>query len=93
MLKTYNPASGITLKYRTNKQQEVGRLITTLGKLAGGADVAGLGLSAPGVPAGDVEMVDAPAEESAAPASAGKQQQQQQQQGGKGKKKGGKSKR
>ncbi|KAJ6144459.1 Signal recognition particle SRP9 subunit [Penicillium chermesinum] len=80
VLKTYNPSTGITLHYRTNKQQEVGRIITTLGKLAAGADVAGLGLGAPGAPAGDVEMVDAGAEEvPAAPAQAqaGKQQQQQ----------------
>jgi hypothetical protein len=61
-LKTFNPTTGICLHYRTNKLQEVGRLITTLGKLAAGADVAGLGLSA-AAPAADVEMVDAPAEE------------------------------
>ncbi|KAJ5246173.1 Signal recognition particle SRP9 subunit [Penicillium chermesinum] len=91
---TYNPSTGITLHYRTNKQQEVGRIITTLGKLAAGADVAGLGLGAPGAPAGDVEMVDAGAEEvPAAPAQAQAGKQQQQQQGGKGKKKGGKGKR
>ncbi|CAI7574096.1 unnamed protein product [Penicillium bialowiezense] len=84
-LKTFNPATGICLQYRTNKAQEVSRLITSLGKLAAGADVAGLGLSAP-APA-DVEMVDAPAVEEP------KQQQQQQAQGGKGKKKGGKGKR
>lgn len=60
-------------------------MITSLGKLAAGADVAGLGLSAP-APV-DVEMVDAPAVEEP------KQQPPQQAQGGKGKKKGGKGKR
>jgi hypothetical protein len=89
-LKTFNPGTGICLQYRTNKAQEVSRLITSLGKLAAGADAAGLGLSG-GVPAGgDVEMVDAPA-----PAEEGVAVKQQQQQGqsAKGKKKGGKGKR
>ncbi|KAL3451891.1 signal recognition particle 9 kDa protein-domain-containing protein [Aspergillus insuetus] len=40
VLKTYNPTSGICLKYRTNKAAEVGRLITALGLLAGGADIS-----------------------------------------------------
>ncbi|KAL4890251.1 signal recognition particle 9 kDa protein-domain-containing protein [Aspergillus ambiguus] len=95
-LKTFNPTSGICLKYRTNKAAEVGRLITSLGKLAAGADVASLGLSG-AAPAGagpvDVEMVDAVASEETAnattttitPGAAGK--------GGKSKKKGGKGKR
>ncbi|PKY03580.1 hypothetical protein P168DRAFT_327639 [Aspergillus campestris IBT 28561] len=99
-LKTYNPTTGICLKYRTNKAAEVGRLITSLGKLAAGASVAELGLSNP-VPAApaaaDVEMADAPEDTSAgastpvvpaAPAkgdAGGK--------GGKGKKKGGKGRR
>ncbi|KGO47655.1 Signal recognition particle, SRP9 subunit [Penicillium expansum] len=91
-LKTFNPTTGICLHYRTNKAQEVGRLITSLGKLAAGADVAGLGLSAAVPAAGaDVEMVDAPAPapvEEAAPV-AGKAQGQS----AKGKKKGGKGKR
>ncbi|KAI9928230.1 hypothetical protein ASPWEDRAFT_38969 [Aspergillus wentii DTO 134E9] len=93
-LKTFNPTSGICLKYQTNKIQEVGRLMTTLGKLAAGSDVAGLGLSNP-VPAvsggGDTEMVDAPVEEATnAGATAGKGEGAK---GGKGKKKGGKGKR
>lgn len=92
-LKTYSPATGICLKYRTNKAAEVGRLITSLGKLAAGADVAGLGLSsaAPAAGAGgDVEMTDAPpASEDAA--AAGKADTGAK--GGKGKKKGGKGKR
>ncbi|KAF8854659.1 hypothetical protein BDZ45DRAFT_656261 [Acephala macrosclerotiorum] len=33
-LKTYDPASGVTLKYTTNKAAEVGRLIQILGRLA-----------------------------------------------------------
>lgn len=90
-LKTYNPTTGIVLQYQTNKIAEVTRLITGLGKLASGADVASLGLSGPGVVGGDVEMVDAPVEEVAAPAVAG--QTKGQGQGGKGKKKGGKGKR
>ncbi|OQE27398.1 hypothetical protein PENSTE_c004G06916 [Penicillium steckii] len=72
-LKTFNPESGITIQYRTNKLQEVGRLMTGLGKLAAGADVASLGLSAPGVAgAADVEMTDAPAEGTPAPVPAAK---------------------
>ncbi|PWY94333.1 hypothetical protein BO94DRAFT_328733 [Aspergillus sclerotioniger CBS 115572] len=43
-LKTFHPGTGICLKYKTNKGAEVGRLITSLGKLAAGADVEGLGL-------------------------------------------------
>ncbi|KAJ5279475.1 hypothetical protein N7478_004847 [Penicillium angulare] len=92
VLKTYHPSTGICLKYQTNKLQEVGRLMTGLGKLAGGADVASLGLSGPGN-AGDVEMGDAEdtagavAQGAAAtPAAGGKT-------AGKGKKKGGKGKR
>ncbi|KAJ5177829.1 uncharacterized protein N7500_000528 [Penicillium coprophilum] len=90
-LKTFNPTTGICLHYRTNKLQEVGRLITTLGKLAAGADVAGLGLSAPVPVSADVEMVDAPAQEATPVAS--KTQGQGQGQSAKGKKKGGKGKR
>jgi hypothetical protein len=35
-LKTYDPVSGATLKYQTNKGAEVGRLIAALGKLGRG---------------------------------------------------------
>ncbi|KAF3385158.1 hypothetical protein F1880_002600 [Penicillium rolfsii] len=88
-LKTYNPATGIVLQYQTNKIAEVSRLITGLGKLASGADVASLGLSGTaGQVGGDVEMVDAPAVEEPVPAPAANAGQ-----GGKGKKKGGKGKR
>ncbi|TAQ87420.1 hypothetical protein B7494_g4239 [Chlorociboria aeruginascens] len=34
VLKTYDPVSGATLKYETNKAAEVGRLIQILGRLA-----------------------------------------------------------
>jgi hypothetical protein len=35
-LKTFEPGSGICLKYTTDKAAEVGRLLTGLGRLAGG---------------------------------------------------------
>ncbi|KAI9827784.1 MAG: hypothetical protein M1832_004273 [Thelocarpon impressellum] len=40
ILKTYDPASGTTLKYRTDKAAEVGRLVGALGRL--GRGMAGL---------------------------------------------------
>ncbi|ELR07244.1 hypothetical protein VC83_01383 [Pseudogymnoascus destructans] len=39
-LKTYDPASGTTLKYRTDKAAEVGRLVLSLSRL--GREMAGL---------------------------------------------------
>lgn len=39
-LKTYDPISGSTLKYRTNKAAEVGRLVQIMGRL--GRGMAGL---------------------------------------------------
>jgi Signal recognition particle 9 kDa protein (SRP9) len=39
-LKTYDPVSGVTLKYTTDKQAEVGRLISSLARL--GRSMAGL---------------------------------------------------
>ncbi len=91
MLKTYDPASGVALKYKTSKAAEVTRLVQMLGQL--GKRMAGVA-----VPDGDEVMVDAPAAEAAegraetpvvpvvaaagsVPAAAG---------GGKGKKKKGK---
>lgn len=72
--------------------------MTSLGKLAGGANAAGLGLSAPAptttasAVATDVEMTDAPAVvEEAASANASKAYTGAK--GGKSKKKGGKGKR
>ncbi|GCB19032.1 uncharacterized protein C17H9.07 [Aspergillus awamori] len=101
-LKTYHPGSGICLKYRTNKGAEVGRLITSLGKLAAGADVEGLGLSNPTAAAGaaDVEMGDAPPAGGAGGNGEGQTAVAGDSsnaggagKGGKGKKKGGKGKR
>ncbi|EDN06000.1 signal recognition particle 9 kDa protein SRP9 superfamily domain-containing protein [Histoplasma capsulatum] len=70
-LKTFHPASGICLKYRTNKAAEIGRLIAGLGKLASGAPdtetavaaVTGADAAAASSVgmAGDAEMVDASA--------------------------------
>ena len=40
MLKTYDPHSGVTLKYKTSKAAEVGRLVQMLGTL--GRGMAGL---------------------------------------------------
>ncbi|KAK8108659.1 hypothetical protein PG984_014460 [Apiospora sp. TS-2023a] len=92
-LKTYDPASGVTLKYRTSKAAEVSRLIMCLGKLS--RPMAGLPEQK------DEVMADAPAEEgtpaaekseaaatgtTAAPAA----QQAPATGGGKGKKKKGK---
>lgn len=36
MLKTYDPRSGVCLKYRTDKAAEVGRLVGSLGRLGRG---------------------------------------------------------
>ncbi|KAJ5408862.1 hypothetical protein N7509_002745 [Penicillium cosmopolitanum] len=86
-LRTYNPESGITIQYRTNKLQEVGRLMTGLGKLAAGADVASLGLSAPA--GADIEMTDAPEEAAGSAPAPVPAAAKGQAQGGKGKKKKG----
>ncbi|OKP10635.1 hypothetical protein PENSUB_3938 [Penicillium subrubescens] len=92
-LKTYNPTTGIVLQYQTNKIAEVSRLITGLGKLASGADVASLGVSG-AAGGGDVEMVDAPAVAEVVPVAApAANANANAGQGGKGKKKGGKGKR
>ncbi|KAJ9293395.1 hypothetical protein DTO271G3_7891 [Paecilomyces variotii] len=102
-LKTWHPPTGICLKYKTNKAAEVGRLITGLGKLAAGAKVKDLGMSAtaPVVVGEDVEMADAPTataaaavvvDDSAAAATVVKTDSAGAK-GGKSKKKGGKGKR
>ncbi|KAI0603466.1 signal recognition particle 9 kDa protein-domain-containing protein [Biscogniauxia sp. FL1348] len=91
-LKTYDPHSGVTLKYKTTKAAEVSRLILSLGRL--GRRMAGL----PKESEADEVMVDAPpAIVAAAPAVEGKPAQGQAQTqgggsggGGKGKKKKGK---
>jgi hypothetical protein len=68
-------------------------LITGLGKLASGADVASLGVSG-AAGGGDVEMVDAPAVAEVVPVAApAANANANAGQGGKGKKKGGKGKR
>ena len=62
-LKTFDPVSGATLKYRTTKAAEVSRLIqTSLGKL-------GRGMANVPEPAGEAGMTDAPPGEDAAPAT------------------------
>ncbi|KAK8076469.1 signal recognition particle 9 kDa protein-domain-containing protein [Apiospora phragmitis] len=60
-LKTYDPVSGVTLKYRTSKAAEVSRLILCLGKLS--RPMAGL----PELK--DEIMADAPANEEGTPAA------------------------
>ncbi|KAK7753517.1 hypothetical protein SLS62_004592 [Diatrype stigma] len=102
-LKTYDPVSGATLKYRTTKAAEVSRLILSLGRL--GSRMAGLPGGGPGedevmadVGAGAgaaVERAGTPAaaateKEPSGGSSKGTGQPQQQQGGGKGKKKRGK---
>ncbi|KAH8169592.1 signal recognition particle 9 kDa protein (SRP9) domain-containing protein [Sarocladium implicatum] len=82
VLKTYDPDSGVTLKYRTTKAAEVSRLVqASLGRL--GKAMAGLPADAP-----EVEMQDAPQEE--APATTGQGQQAGAGGGGGKKKKKGK---
>ncbi|KAJ1335330.1 signal recognition particle protein [Microdochium nivale] len=68
VIKTFDPVSGVTLKYRTTKAAEVGRLVLCLGRL--GTRMTGL----PGDSA-DVEVATAGAEDvamadDAAPAAA-----------------------
>ncbi|ETS83468.1 hypothetical protein PFICI_05344 [Pestalotiopsis fici W106-1] len=92
VLKTFDPKTGTTLKYKTSKAAEVSRLILSLGKL--GRPMAGLpALKDDGVPALDAPEsgMGTPAPEKADPVPA----QQGQQPGGgsgggKGKKKKGK---
>jgi hypothetical protein len=82
VLKTYDSASGITLKYRTTKAAEVSRLI--------GASLGRLGRSMAAVPEPPAEeaMPDAPVEVDQKPATTTAQAQQQvPNQGGGGKKK------
>ncbi|KAL3472984.1 signal recognition particle 9 kDa protein-domain-containing protein [Aspergillus californicus] len=86
-LKTYTPEAGICLKYRTNKAAEVGRLITALGLLAGGADILGLDSTSAVVEGGgEEEAAGVTTGTTAVPAAT--QGQAQAQAGGKGKGKG-----
>lgn len=61
VLKTYDPAGGVVLKYRTNKAAEVSRLIQSC--------LGGLGRSMAALPPADETMTDAPPQE-AEPAAA-----------------------
>jgi hypothetical protein len=98
-LKTYDPVSGATLKYRTTKAAEVSRLVLSLGKLS--RPMAGLPelkeeVMADAPPLAEGSGTGTPALEKgeAAPPGSGGQQQQQASGGGggggKGKKKKGK---
>ncbi|KAH0280585.1 hypothetical protein KCU91_g906, partial [Aureobasidium melanogenum] len=80
-LKTYDPVSGTTLKYKTDKAAEVGRLIAAMGTL--GREMAAL----PELKQ-DVAMVDAPAEGTETPVEAAAPAPAQQTTAGKKKKKG-----
>ncbi|KAI7190848.1 hypothetical protein KC316_g6037 [Hortaea werneckii] len=91
VLKTYCPESGVVLKFKTDRQADVGRLINGLGRL--GRHMAALPEKAEAPPetaTEDVPMTEssaAPAQ-TAADTKAPQQQQQQQAGGGKKKKKG-----
>lgn len=94
VIKTYDPVSGVTLKYRTTKAAEVSRLVySSLGRLGRGMAAMPLDVpeeampDAPGVATegGDGENKGSGA---ATPASQQAQGQQAQQGGGKKKKKG-----
>ncbi|KAG9565367.1 hypothetical protein KCU71_g5499, partial [Aureobasidium melanogenum] len=80
-LKTYDPVSGTTLKYKTDKAAEVGRLIAAMGTL--GREMAAL----PELKQ-DVAMVDAPIEGTETPVEAAAPAPAQQNTAGKKKKKG-----
>ncbi|SPO00571.1 uncharacterized protein DNG_03319 [Cephalotrichum gorgonifer] len=84
VLKTYDPTSGATLKYKTSKAAEVNRLVQCMGRLGKGmAGVAGA-REALGEPAA---ATAAAAQEEAAPEKEAEKAQQAPQ-GGKKKKKG-----
>jgi hypothetical protein len=94
-LKTFHPESGICLKYRTDKAQEVGRLMAGLGRLAQG-EVIEIPSATEGKTGGDAMEVDSGAlnavkveDKVAAAAPVSQQTQGGQQQGGGG---GGKKK-
>jgi hypothetical protein len=98
-LKTFEPGSGICLKYKTDKAAEVGRLLTGLGRLAGGEAIEmPLPMSASvAAPVEDKMEVDEVGSGAATPQvedgkvqGQGQGQPQAQGGGGKGKKKKGK---
>jgi len=95
VLKTFDPHSGASLKYKTSKAAEVSRLVQMLGTL--GRSMAALPAEETVGAVQDEVMGDAPAEGAgegagtpAAAAAAVQQVPVQQQQQGKGKKKKGK---
>ncbi|KFY38757.1 hypothetical protein V495_06404 [Pseudogymnoascus sp. VKM F-4514 (FW-929)] len=81
-LKTYDPASGTTLKYRTDKAAEVGRLVLSLSRL--GREMAGL----PELKEEDVKMEEAGDAAAGAPAPVAEKAGAQPGGAKKGKKKG-----
>lgn len=98
-VKVFHPATGICLKYATDKSQEVGRLITSLGRLARGeaieAPTAATGAGEDAADKMDVDSGPAVAVKQEDAVAAGKpvgQQQQGQAQGQSGGGGGGKKK-
>jgi hypothetical protein len=98
-LKTFEPGSGICLKYKTDKAAEVGRLLTGLGRLAGGEVIemplpASVPVAAPVEDKMEVDEVGSgaatPKVEDGKVQGQGQGQPQAQGGGGKGKKKKGK---
>ncbi|KAF7899557.1 hypothetical protein EAF00_003893 [Botryotinia globosa] len=90
-LTTFNPRSGVNLKYTTNKAAEVSRLIQIMGRL--GKLMCGLPETEEKEGLGEINMAEAPAEEEVdekKDTGKGQAQTQTQPQGGKGKKKKGK---
>ncbi|KAF7909868.1 uncharacterized protein EAF01_003586 [Botrytis porri] len=90
-LTTFNPHSGVNLKYTTNKAAEVSRLIQIMGRL--GKLMCGLPETEEKEGLGEINLAEAPAEEEVdekKDVGKGQAQTQTQSQGGKGKKKKGK---
>ncbi|KND92599.1 hypothetical protein TOPH_02524 [Tolypocladium ophioglossoides CBS 100239] len=93
VIKTYDPVSGVTLKYRTTKAAEVSRLVySSLGRLGRVMAAVPVGVpeeSMPDAPAGNEGSGPGEGKAGVAGATAQTQQMQQQQsqQGGGGKKK------
>ncbi|KAF7959712.1 hypothetical protein EAE96_001323 [Botrytis aclada] len=90
-LTTFNPHSGVNLKYTTNKAAEVSRLIQIMGRL--GKLMCGLPETEEKEGLGEINMAEAHAEDEVdekKDAGKGQAQTQTQPQGGKGKKKKGK---
>ncbi|PHH79517.1 hypothetical protein CDD82_2338 [Ophiocordyceps australis] len=87
VIKTYDPVSGVTLKYRTTKAAEVTRLVySSLGRL--GRSMAALPPDVPDERTPDAHISETPGQGEAAAQAQPKTQQQQGGGGGKKKKKG-----